>query len=218
MITVKHTDLSGNKLPDTKISKEQLLQGISSFGDSKQALAYIQQSFMNNIQTQELGLKGQSVALQKRSVENQEDSTQASKILGLQNLQVNKDRLAQTAAAGFKAVKDSATGEIKYVDPSKLKPDENGVLQLPKGLVPVNARTEPSDASVARLASDIMKDSTQNKKMVDGKRVPITPEEAGSKARAILRKQGGGDSNEDPTDRLIRLMKEAQAANAVDSE
>jgi len=215
MITVKHTDLSGNKLPDTKISKEQLLQGISSFGDSKQALAYIQQSFMNNIQTQELGLKGQSVALQKRSVENQEDSTQASKILGLQNLQLNKDRLAQTAAAGLKAAKDK-DGNLVYIDTSKLKADADGVVKLPQGLTPVNTKTEPSDAAVARLTSEIMKDPKQ-KKMVDGKKVPLTPEEAGSKARAILRKQGG-DSNEDPTDRLIRLMREAQAGNAVDSD
>lgn len=61
IISVAHTDMNGKKLPDTQISQQQLLQGISSFGDSKQALAYVQQSFMNNIHTQELGLKKQSV-------------------------------------------------------------------------------------------------------------------------------------------------------------
>jgi hypothetical protein len=69
VISVKHTDMNGKKLPDTKINQQQLLQGISSFGDSKQALAYIQQSFMNNIQTKELDLKTEELGVKKKAVQ-----------------------------------------------------------------------------------------------------------------------------------------------------
>jgi hypothetical protein len=215
-ITVKHTDLSGNKLPDTKITRQELLQGIASFGDSKQALAYIQQSFMNNIQTQELGLKGQSVALQKRSVENQEDATQASKILGLQNLQLNKDRLNKPSPQTVKQFKDAKTGESVLVDVSRLEVGKDGVLKTPKGLIAVNAKTEPTDASVVRQATEIMADR-RNYKMVGGKLVPPTMAEATAMAKANLRKQSAADGSEDDSDRIIRLMEAARAANAVDS-
>lgn len=69
IISVKHTDMNGRPLPDTQINQQQLLQGIASFGDSKQALAYIQQSFMNNIQTQELGIKKEELGVKKKAVE-----------------------------------------------------------------------------------------------------------------------------------------------------
>jgi hypothetical protein len=223
-ITVKRVDLNGSPLPDTKTTKDDILKGLVAFNDPAKLIDYAQQSFMNNIQTEQLGLQRRNTATSeaqlKVSQANQllaEDTAQSNKINSIRQLSIQEQRLKQPLPQGLKTFKDKE-GNVVLVDTTRLEVGKDGVLKTPKGLVPVNARTEPSDASVARLASDIMKDSTQNKKMVDGKRVPITPEEAGSKARAILRKQGEGDANEDPTDRLIRLMRNAQAGNVVDSE
>lgn len=49
MIVMTHTDLSGNKLPDSRITQKQYLEGLASFGDSKEALKFVQQSFNNNL-------------------------------------------------------------------------------------------------------------------------------------------------------------------------
>ena len=223
VITVKHTDLSGNKLPDTQISKEQLLQGIASFGDSKQALAYIQQSFMNNIQTEQLGLQRRNTATSEGQLKvsqlNQEtnaDTAQSNKILALQNLQLNKDRLNKPTPQTVKQFKDAKTGESVLVDVSRLEVGKDGVLKTPKGLIAVNAKTEPTDAAVVRQATEIMNDR-RNFKMVNGKPVPPTMAEATAMAKANLRKQNATDGSGDDTDRIIRLMEAARAGTAVDS-
>jgi hypothetical protein len=49
MIVMSHTDLSGNKLPDTKVTQEQYMQGLASYGDSKAAMEFVQRTFSNNL-------------------------------------------------------------------------------------------------------------------------------------------------------------------------
>lgn len=215
-LKVSHTDLSGNKLPDTTITRQQLLQGIASYGDSDKAMKYIQQSFSNNLALREAGQKDRSLALQERNVEVNEDTAQFNKIQGLKRDAREDKRLNQPTPQTLKQYKDRE-GNAVLVDITKLPVDKNGVVQTPKGLVPVTAQTEPSYRDVASAAAKIMEDPKQNKKMVDGKKVPITFEEAAAKARVGLAKQNAA-SGEDPADRIIRLMKAAQAGNAVDSE
>jgi hypothetical protein len=177
---------------------------------------------MNNIQTEQLkvskGQLGVSQGQLKVSQANQalsEDTAGLNKVLALKRDAREDKRADQTVPQGLKPAKDK-DGNLVYIDTTKLKADANGVVKLPQGLTPINAKTEPSDAAVASLAAKIMEDPKQ-RKMVDGKRVPLTPAEAGIKARDVLRKQGG-DASEDPADRLIRLMRAAQAGSAVDSE
>lgn len=215
-LKVSHTDLSGNKLPDTTITRQQLLQGIASYGDSDKAMKYIQQSFSNNLALREAGQKDRSLALQERNVVVNEDTAQFNKIQGLKRDAREDQRLNQPTPQTLKQYKDRE-GNAVLVDITKLPVDKNGVVQTPKGLVPVTAQTEPSYRDVASAAAKIMEDPKQNKKMVDGKKVPITFEEAAAKARVGLAKQNAA-SGEDPADRIIRLMKAAQAGNAVDSE
>lgn len=215
-LKVSHTDLSGNKLSDTTITRQQLLQGIASYGDSDKAMKYIQQSFSNNLALREAGQKDRSLALQERNVVVNEDTAQFNKIQGLKRDAREEQKLNQPTPQTLKQYKDRE-GNAVLVDITKLPVDKNGVVQTPKGLVPVTAQTEPSYRDVASAAAKIMEDPKQNKKMVDGKKVPITFEEAAAKARVGLAKQNAA-SGEDPADRIIRLMKAAQAGNAVDYE
>lgn len=214
-VTVKRVDLNGTALPDTKTTKEEILKGLVAFNDPAKLIDYAQQSFMNNIQTQQLGISQGQLRVSQANQALAEDTAGSNKINQIRSLDIQEQRLKQSAPQGLRQYKDEK-GNAVLVDVTKLPVGKDGVVQTPKGLVPVNARTEPSDAAVARLASDIMKDPKQ-KKMVDGKKVALSPEEAGAKARAILRKQSE-DAGEDPVDRLIRQMKAAQAGNAVDSE
>jgi hypothetical protein len=221
-LVVSHKDLSGNKLPDATITRQELLQNIASFGDSDKAMKYIQQSFSNNIQTQQLEIskkqlgvsQGQLAVSQANQVTNA-DSAASAKINQIEQLQQSKRRNEIAEAGLFKPAKD-ANDNLVFVNPSKLKTDKDGVVRLPKGLTPVNTRTEPTDAAVVKQATEIMNDR-RNYKMVNGKSVPPTMAEATAMARANLRKQGGGDQ-EDPTERLIRLMNAARNGTAVDDE
>jgi hypothetical protein len=221
-VTVKRVDLNGNALPDTKTTRQELIEGLVAFNDPAKLVDYAQRSFMNNIQTEQLkvskGQLGVSQGQLKVSQANQalsEDTAGLNKVLALKRDAREDKRADQTVPQGLKPAKDK-DGNLVYIDTTKLKADANGVVKLPQGLTPINAKTEPSDAAVASLAAKIMEDPKQ-RKMVDGKRVPLTPAEAGIKARDVLRKQGG-DASEDPADRLIRLMRAAQAGSAVDSE
>jgi hypothetical protein len=215
-LKVSHTDLSGNKLPTTTITRQQLLEGIASYGDSDKAMKYIQQSFSNNLAIKESNQRSRGLDLQERNVVVNEDTAQSNKIEQIKRGQREEQRLNQPSPQTLKQYKDRE-GNAVLVDVTKLPVDKNGVVQTPKGLVPVTAQTEPSYKDVASAAAKIMEDPKQNKKMVDGKKVPITFEEAAAKARVGLAKQNAA-SGEDPADRIIRLMKAAQAGNAVDSE
>ena len=115
MISVKHTDMNGKKLPDTQISQQQLLQGISSFGDSKQALAYIQQSFMNNLHKEELGLKRQSVENTKAYY----DARMAAEKMG--SAQTFNDDKGDTYMVVPKMGKDGISFETQKVNPEGAK-------------------------------------------------------------------------------------------------
>ena len=211
MITVKHKDLSGNPLPDTKVSRQQLLEGIASFGDSKQALAYIQQSFANNIQTKELGIRQESLKLQQKNQDLQEDTAAFNKAQGIADSARKDEVLRRPVVTGIKTFKNQA-GEAVLVDTSKLEQNADGTLKLPKGLTPATSRTEPTDAAVAKLAADIMKDRKQWS-MQAGKLVAPSPEQAGAMARSVLRKNAAVvDENESAEDKLIRLMRASQQA------
>jgi len=223
-ITVKRVDLNGSPLPDTKTTKDDILKGLVAFNDPAKLIDYAQQSFMNNIQTEQLGLQRRNTATSEAQLRvsqaNQllaEDTAQSNKINQIRGLSIQEKRLNQPTPQGLKTFKDKATGEPVLVDTSKLEVGKDGVLKTPKGLVAVNAQTEPSYRDVSSAAAKIMEDPQQNKKMVDGKKVPITFEEAAAKARVGLMRQNS-NMGEDPTDRLIRLMRAAQAGNAVDSE
>ena len=54
MIVMTHTDLSGNKLPDTKITQEQYMQGLASFGDSKAAMKFVRESFRDSLDARQV--------------------------------------------------------------------------------------------------------------------------------------------------------------------
>lgn len=49
VITIKQVDLNGAKLPDTKLTRDQLVQGLVAFNDPAKLIEYTQQSFMNNL-------------------------------------------------------------------------------------------------------------------------------------------------------------------------
>jgi len=216
MILMTHTDLSGNKLPDTKISQAEYLQGLASFGDSKEALKFVQQTFQNNLAVKESNQRSRGLDLQERNVVVNEDTAQSNKILGIKRDAREEKKLNQPSSQTVKQFKDKDTGETVLVDVTKLEVDKNGVIKTPKGLVAVNAKTEPTDAAVVKLAQAIMEDR-KNYKMVGGKLVPPTMAEATAMAKANLRKQST-DGTEDDSDRIIRLMEAARARNAVDSE
>lgn len=193
-ITIKRETLDGIKLPDTKLgSLKQLAEGLVGMTDGNKVLQFAQQEFENGIKTQTLGLHKTQAATQQTLAEAQ------------------LKRLSQPQIGAIKTFKDEKTGNAVLVDTSALK-SENGVLQLPKGLVPVNAKTAPSDAAVATLAKSILADNKSNYNMVDGKKVKISEKEAGDRARRILERQAP-NANEDlsPEDRLILLMQQSQA-------
>ena len=134
-----------------------------------------------------------------------EDTAQSNKISNMQRDAREAKKATQPTPQTVKQYKDAKTGESVLVDVSRLEVGKDGVLKTPKGLVPVNARTEPTDAAVVRQATEIMNDR-RNYKMVDGKSVPPTMAEATAMAKANLRKQSADGSGDD-TDRIIRLMK-----------
>jgi hypothetical protein len=223
-ITVKRVDLNGSPLPDTKTTKDEILKGLVAFNDPAKLIDYAQQSFMNNIQTEQLGLQKRNTATSEGQLRvsqaNQllaEDTAASNKMTQMRQLSIAEQRAKQALPQGLKTFKDKE-GNVVLVDTTRLEVGKDGVLKTPKGLVPVTTQTEPSYGDVRNLAADILKDPQQNKKMVDGKKVPITPAEAAAKARAALIKQNANMGDEDPTDRLIRLMRNAQAGNVVDSE
>jgi hypothetical protein len=223
-ITVKRVDLNGSPLPDTKTTKDDILKGLVAFNDPAKLIDYAQQSFMNNIQTEQLGLQRRNTATSEAQLRvsqaNQllaEDTAASNKMTQMRQLSIAEQRAKQALPQGLKTFKDKE-GNAVLVDTTRLEVGKDGVLKTPKGLVPVTTQTEPSYGDVRNLAADILKDPQQNKKMVDGKKVPITPAEAAAKARAALIKQNANMGDEDPTDRLIRLMRNAQAGNVVDSE
>jgi hypothetical protein len=216
-ITVKRVDLNGTALPDTKTTKADILKGLVAFNDPAKLIDYAQQSFMNNIQTQQLGISQENLRVSQANQLLAEDTAASNKMTQLRQLSIAEQRAKQALPQGLKTFKDKE-GNAVLVDTTRLEVGKDGVLKTPKGLVPVTTQTEPSYGDVRNLAADILKDPQQNKKMVDGKKVPITPAEAAAKARAALIKQNANMGDEDPTDRLIRLMRNAQAGNVVDSE
>ena len=223
-ITVKRVDLNGSPLPDTKTTKDEILKGLVAFNDPAKLIDYAQQSFMNNIQTEQLGISRSQLGISQENLKvsqaNQllaEDTAASNKMTQMRQLSIAEQRAKQALPQGLKTFKDKE-GNAVLVDTTRLEVGKDGVLKTPKGLVPVTTQTEPSYGDVRNLAADILKDPQQNKKMVDGKKVPITPAEAAAKARAALIKQNANMGDEDPTDRLIRLMRNAQAGNVVDSE
>ena len=61
-VTVKRVDLDGKPLPDTKTTKAEIIQGLVSFDKPEKLVEYAQQSFMNNLQTQQLKLQQRNTA------------------------------------------------------------------------------------------------------------------------------------------------------------
>lgn len=109
-VTIHQKDLNGNAIPPVTMTRDQLLQGLVSFNDPAKLIDYTQQSFMNNIRTQQLELERQKV--------NQ--SGQYNKILaGLR--------------AGTPTMLVDDKGNPVPVALSEV-PRVNGVYQLPKGL------------------------------------------------------------------------------------
>lgn len=191
-ITVSRVRDDGAKLPDTRIeSTGALLSTLNSFRDPMALYNYSQDQFKNNLQSRQVA------------------ATEKSANTAAANSEAYIKRLDQPQPGALKTFKDQKTGEAVIVDTTKL-PQKEGVVQLPKGLVPVTAKTEPSDAAVATLAKQIMSDPKQ-RVMKDGKKVPLSEKEAGDKARRILVKQQG-ESSEDlsPEDKLIQLMLQSQ--------
>ena len=216
MIVMSHTDLSGNKLPDTKVTPEQYMQGLASFGDSKAAINFVRESFRDSLAVKESNQRSRGLDLQERNVVVNEDTAQSNKISNVQRDAREAKKANQPTPQTVKQYKDATTGKSVLVDVSRLEVGTDGVLKTPEGLVPVNARTEPTDAAVVRQATEIMNDR-RNFKMVNGKPVPPTMAEATAMAKANLRKQSAADGSGDDTDRIIRLMEAARAGNAVDS-
>ena len=215
-VTVKRVDLNGTALPDTKTTKADILKGLVAFNDPAKLIDYAQQSFMNNIQTKQLGISEAQLKVSQLNQETNADTAQSNKINSMRQLTLLEQRAKQPTPQTVKQFQDAKTGESVLVDVSRLEVGKDGVLKTPKGLIAVNARTEPTDAAVVRQATEIMNDR-RNFKMVNGKPVPPTMAEATAMAKANLRKQNAADGSGDDTDRIIRLMEAARAGTAVDS-
>jgi hypothetical protein len=179
-ISVERETLAGQKLPPTVLpSAKSLMQSIVGMSDGKAVLAYAQQEFDNNV-------KLQTLEIHKKTANATEAHYNRPQVGALQTFVDSK-------------------GEAVVVDVTAL-PKKEGVIQLPKGLKPRTAKTEPSDAAVTAMTKTIMGDRNQYE-MVGGKRVPLTPEQAGEKARRIL----SGEQVADPADLIIEQMKNWQA-------
>jgi hypothetical protein len=215
-ITVKRVDLHGNAMPDTKTTKEELLKGLVSFNDPTKLLDYAQQSFMNNLHTEQLKVSKGQLGVAQGQLELGQTNAQNAAIRDFRTEERAKrhDTLSGLIhAPKFK----NAKGEVVMLDPTKLTTNPDGTYAIPKGLVPYNEKTEISPATVSSAALKLQADTRNNFKMVDGKKVPLTYDEAVNKVREGLKKHGD-TLNEDPADRLIRMMTAARTANAVDSE
>ena len=212
-ITVSRVRDDGGNLPDKVIKggANELLASLNSFRDPMSLYNFSQNEFTNNLKTKELGIRQESLKLQQKSQDLQEDTAAFNKIQGIADSARKDEVLRRPVVTGIKTFKNSA-GEAVLVDTSKLEQNPDGTLKLPKGLTPATTRTEPTDAAVAKLAADIMKDRKQWP-MVKGKPVAPSPEQAGAMARAVLRKNSGVvDEYESAEDKLIRLMRASQQA------
>jgi len=212
-ITVSRVRDDGTALPDRTIKggANELLASLNSFRDPMSLYTFSQNEFNNNLKTKELGIRQESLQLQKNSQALAEDTAAFNKMQGIADSARKDIVLNRPVVTGIKTFKNSA-GEAVLVDTSKLEQNPDGTLKLPKGLTPATTRTEPTDAAVAKLAADIMKDRKQWS-MKDGKPVAPSPEQAGAMARAVLRKNAAVvDENESPEDKLIRLMQASQQA------
>ena len=179
-ISVERETLAGQKLPPTTLpDAKHLMQSIVGMADGKAVLAYAQQEFDNNV-------KLQTLAIHKKTA----DATVA--------------HYGRPQVGALQTFVDKK-GEAVLVDVTSL-PKKDGVVQLPKGLKPKTAHTAPSDAAVTAMTKTIMGDRNQYE-MVGGKRVPLTPEQAGEKARRIL----SGEQVADPADLLIEQMQNWRA-------
>jgi hypothetical protein len=212
-ITVSRVRDDGTALPDRTIKggANELLASLNSFRDPMSLYNFSQNEFNNNLKVKELGIRQESLGLQKKSQELQEDTAAFNKMQGIAE-SIRKDEiLNRPTVSGIKTFKNQA-GEAVLVDTSKLEQNADGTLKLPAGLTPATTRTEPTDAAVAKLAADIMKDRRQWS-MVQGKLVAPSPEQAGAMARSVLRKNAAAvDENESAEDKLIRLMRASQQA------
>jgi hypothetical protein len=212
-ITVSRVRDDGTALPDRTIKggANELLASLNSFRDPMSLYTFSQNEFNNNLKTKELGIRQESLQLQKNSQALAEDTAAFNKMQGIADSARKDIVLNRPVVSGIKTFKNSA-GEAVLVDTSKLEQNPDGTLKLPKGLTLATTRTEPTDAAVAKLAADIMKDRKQWP-MVKGKPVAPSPEQAGAMARAVLRKNAAVvDENESPEDKLIRLMQASQQA------
>jgi hypothetical protein len=214
MIVMSHTDLSGNKLPDSKVTQKQYLEGLASFGDSKEAMKFVQQSFQNNLALREAGQKDRGLDLQQRNVETNEDQNQWQKIEAIKRGQRDNEKLNKANPQAIKPYKNKETGEVVNIDVTKLRANPDGTVETPRGLVPMTQQTEASFATVDQAARKLMEDRG-SRRMVGGKLVPLTYEEAVQKVREGLNTQSGAYMS--PEDRIIKLMADAKANRTVES-
>jgi hypothetical protein len=214
MIVMTHTDLSGNKLPDSKITQDQYLKGLASFGDSKAAINFVRESFRDNLSLREAGQRDRGLNLQERNVVVNEDTAQSNKIEQIKRGQRENERLNKANPQAIRPYKNKETGEVVNIDVTRLRTNADGTVETPKGLVPMTQRTEASFETIDKAARALMEDRSSRKR-VDGKLVPLTYEEAISKVRAGLNTQGGAMSAED---KIIKLIADAKANRTVESD
>jgi hypothetical protein len=212
-ITVSRVRDDGEPMPDKVIKGgvNELQAALRSFSDPSALYNFSQNEFNNNLKTKELGIRQETLKLQQANQALAEDTAAFNKVQGIADSARKDEVLRRPVVTGIKTFKNQA-GEAVLVDTSKLEQNADGTLKLPKGLTPATTRTEPTDAAVAKLAADIMKDRKQWP-MVKGKPVAPSPEQAGAMARDVLRKNAAVvDENESAEDKLIRLMRASQQA------
>lgn len=212
-ITVSRVRDDGTALPDRVIKggANELLASLNSFRDPMSLYNFSQNEFNNNMKVKELGIRQETLGIQKANQALAEDTAAFNKMQGIAATSRQEELLKRPVLGGIKTFKNQA-GEAVLVDISKLEQNADGTLKLPAGLSSIAARTEPTDAAVAKLADSIMKDRKQWP-MKGGKPVAPSPEQAGAMARAVLRKNAAvGDENESPEDKLIRLMIASEQA------
>jgi hypothetical protein len=131
-ITVKRVDLNGSPLPDTKTTKDEILKGLVSFNDPAKLIEYTQQSFMNNLRTEELDLKKKT---EKRQAAEAGKSSVEKNLATLQRLGIPVSPEDVRAMAGIKQEKLSpeAAAQLEAIT-ANLKGNES-----PKALAEARA-------------------------------------------------------------------------------
>jgi hypothetical protein len=147
-ITVKRVDLNGNALPDTKTTRQELIEGLVAFNEPSKLIDYAQRSFMNNIQTEQLKLQKRQTAASEANVRISQENLQLAKekedrlakpiqtmvddlkAAGLEVSQADVRALAKLDKPESAAVKAQVDAILKSIDPLQPKSLETAQAKI----------------------------------------------------------------------------------------